>query len=78
MLMMLPPLRPLLRRWPALLAIVWVPLISAATLAQEVADENKIEPAADEGQWIAVLVAMVLTMCVMAISFLSPRRSHQD
>ena len=67
------------RLWFGLLALAAVAMWPGAVVAQEAAETStKIEPAADPGQWIAVLVAMVLTICVLAISFLSPRRSHQD
>lgn len=59
-------------RLQTILAALVMALIGQPALAQEVPD------APDSQQWIPIVVAVVLALCVVAVSFMNSKRGHQD
>ena len=58
------------------LTLLTASLVAAATAsAQQPTDVPPVKP---DQEWIAVVIAIVLMLCVGAVSVMTPKRTHQD
>ncbi len=56
----------------------WAMAVATAMLATAPALSQQIGPAPAKSSWIADVIAIVLVLCVVVVSFMSSKRGHRD
>lgn len=63
------------KSWPMLARLVMLALLLLPSLA---ASAQPVSDAKEEQAWLGLVAAIVLALIVAIVSFMSPRRGHQD